>query len=404
MKFEVAYFDKLSMPFMERQEDIDLYVLKKIAQRIKEIKNLSTTDLNTLQQYLRSNNDIFEIEYTLAKLFQQQKDNIKSIITTAARDSYNECKPLFAYKKEKFIPFDDYSDIQDLVTLTLVALSTVYDELSSDIGFNKINRVINKKQSNTSIIPIAKTYSDILDIAIQAKRTPKIDFNLSIRPYIQQLIDSRLKTNIGTQTNPHIRNFDTASNNLITNNIKDIILAIQNKVADILGADGKELSAHLNSAPDHEPAQGHQFTNEEFEKMQSGRNFVDLQGRFYVGFERPIGAWNCRHITRSIFCGKTKPWYTDEELQKIIDDNAKGYTFPDGKHLTMYECTQQQRRMEAKIRHLKKACIVTDILNDEVLSNKYRTQIANEMAKYNSFSKACGLSPQYKRTAVKDYK
>ena len=117
-----------------------------------------------------------------------------------------------------------------------------------------------------------------------------------------------------------------------------------------MGTDGKELSAHVNCALDHEPFQGHQFTNKEFNKLQNNEDFQDILGNKFTGVKRIIGQFNCRHIAKSIFIGFSKPKYTPEQLRKFIDNNHAGYTFSDGKHITMYECTQMQRRMETRIR------------------------------------------------------
>ena len=54
------------------------------------------------------------------------------------------------------------------------------------------------------------------------------------------------------------------------------------------GSDGKEISVHNLSAPDHEPIQGHQFTNEEVDNMQTGKPFSDVDGISFAPIDRPI--------------------------------------------------------------------------------------------------------------------
>ena len=70
-------------------------------------------------------------------------------------------------------------------------------------------------------------------------------------------------------------------------------------------ADGKEITVHANPAQDHQFVQGHQFTNEEYEKLQGEDDvsFKDVQGRRYEHFDRHIGTLNCRHFTYSIIIG-----------------------------------------------------------------------------------------------------
>ena len=54
---------------------------------------------------------------------------------------------------------------------------------------------------------------------------------------------------------------------------------------------------------DQGQCQGHQFTNEEWEKLQNSEDFTDVNGQRFTGVERVIGMWNCRHVARSIFVG-----------------------------------------------------------------------------------------------------
>ena len=66
-----------------------------------------------------------------------------------------------------------------------------------------------------------------------------------------------------------------------------------------IGADGKELSAHANCALDHEPFQGHIFTNAEYEKLQTNNDFTDIDGNQFAGVNRIIGIWNCQILARN---------------------------------------------------------------------------------------------------------
>lgn len=195
----------------------------------------------------------------------------------------------------------------------------------------------------------------------------------------------------------------TAIRNNVLNSIKNVISKITNFISKDVKSDGIELSAHVFPAPDHAPVQGKQFSNEEFAKMQNGQDFVDVKGNHYSGFPRPIMAWNCRHYTKPIIIGKTKPEHTEEELQKILDDNEKGYTTKDGKHYTLYECTQIQRGYERRIREAKSQLNMFNNLKDNVSASKYKSKVMSLTNQYKEFSKACGIAPNIDRLRVKDY-
>lgn len=400
MKFDVAYYDVLSSIFTQRQQDINLYAIIALLKEVGDIKELPYKEAKALSHYLKSQRTLTDLEYELSKMYKQQYDEIETIITTAAEESYNDCRPMIEHRKAKFIPFAHYDDLQDFILAYVLSAQTAYKELEKSSGF-KLS-FFNKKQAD-KLLSIPDTYSAIQQVALQARKSEPLDYDLLMRSPTIEVINSGIRVNAGSKDRPYIRTFESAATDFIYNCIRDVTIAVQDKIGRLFHADGKEIIAHINSAPDHEPSQGHQFTNEQFDKIQSGEDFEDLQGRKYVGFPRAIGTWNCRHIVRSIVCGVTKQYDSDEYLEKLIADNAKGYTFPNGKHLTMYECTQQQRRMENKIRHLKSGQLAAKHAKNKSLVNDYERRVSAELRKYEAFSKNCGLKPQYKRTKIKKY-
>ena len=167
------------------------------------------------------------------------------------------------------------------------------------------------------------------------------------------------------------------------------------------GADGKEITVHLNSAPDHEPIQGHQFTNKEYAKLQNDEPFEDVNGNKFGAIRRAIGMWNCRHFTYSIIVGLSKPVYSQEQLDEMIRKNHTGITLPNGKHLTLYECSQYQRRLETKIRECKDGIRMAKELGNAKLKQKYDNKLSEYLKKYQAFSKRSGLRMKTNRLGGK---
>ena len=102
--------------------------------------------------------------------------------------------------------------------------------------------------------------------------------------------------------------------------------------------------------------------------------------------------------------GYAKQIYSDEKLKEILDKNEKGYTLPNGKHLTMYECTQKQRELETKIRYAKDGQIAASASGDKQLAEKYQTKINDLTKEYQAFSNACGLKIKPEKIRVEGYK
>ena len=72
----------------------------------------------------------------------------------------------------------------------------------------------------------------------------------------------------------------------------------------------------------------------------------------------------------------------------------------DGKHLTMYQCTQVQRTYETAIRYAKEGYMMAKKAGNTQLQDKYEAKLADLNKQYNQFSKDCGLTKQRKRAVV----
>ena len=158
-------------------------------------------------------------------------------------------------------------------------------------------------------------------------------------------------------------------------------------MADALGCDGWEISAHRGSAPDHEDIQGRQFTDKEFRELNNSPK------------RRRIGTLNCGHSAMGIIMGINEPQYTPEELAQMKRENAEGINY-DGKHYTLYEATQRQRGLERTLRKQKRKILIDEKTGDKekLTADQIRYVIADD--EYHRFSKAAGLPLQHERANV----
>lgn len=394
--------ENLIQPLINRQENINIWVIVQIAKRIKEIGKLKPSDIYKLERLLKSGDDVRKINETIAKMTNLQVNEIQDIIRTVAEDAYLDTKPYFDYTQKPFIPFKENEQLQRVVNAIERQTAGEYINLSKAQAF-----MIRDLKNPKNLIPttLSRTYDSIIDEAVQASQSAVIDYNTAMRRTMQQLIDSGIRrveyqAESGKQ---HSQRLDTAVRRNVLDGIRAINQCVQDEVGKQFGADGKEITVHSYPAPDHAPIQGHQFTNAEFEKMQNEEPFEDVNGMKFKAIARSIGVLNCRHFTFSIILGASRPTYTQEQLENILRDNEKGYTFPNGKHLTMYQCTQRQRQFETAIRRAKDGQIAAKTSGDMVLAKKYQAKIAKYLNEYKTFSKNCGLTPKLEKTTVSGY-
>lgn len=392
--------ENLISPIVNRQEAINAYVIGKIAEDVREIGKLSPSNIKQMKLLVDYGANIRQMNAELARLSNLQVRDIKGLIRNVAIDTHIDAKPLYDYRHRAFIPYKKNSKLQQFVRVIGNRTAGTFQNISNSRATGFLIRDM-KHPGKLKFQSIKDTYRSVIDEAIQSVVAGGVDYRTAMRRTMKQLSDSgvrRLSWDSG-----YTQRLDTAVRRNILEGIRAIQQAIEDEHGKEIGADGKELSAHINSATDHEPFQGHQFRNEEFDKLQNSEDFEDIKGNKFAGVARVIGMWNCRHIARSIIIGVSKPKYTDEQLQQFIDDNHKGYTLPNGKHLTKYECTQMQRQMETKIRYAKDEQIMFQKMGDMDSARMARKKVIQYIKEYKQFSKSCNLKIQKDRISVYEY-
>lgn len=395
--------EKLIQPILDRQEAISNYVITKIAKRVKEIGTLLPSDVYKLERLLKSGADVREINAELARITGINEQSIKNMIKTVAKDAYLDTKPFFDYRLKSFIPFDKNVALQRVVKAIANQTAGTYINLSRSRAF--LIRDL-KNPARLIATPLNKAYYSVIDEAIQASQSGVIDYGTAMRRTLQQLSDSGIRTvtYYPESGKTYTQQLEAAVKRNLLDGIRQVNQEVQDEVGKQYGADGKEITVHEMSAPDHEPIQGHQFTNEEYDKLQSGEPFHDVNGREFEGIDRAIGEYNCRHFTYSIIIGINKPNYTQEQLDANIARNHKGYTDSKGKHRTLYECSQEQRRMERDVRKAKRDIMTGQAAGNREMVSKARATLSQKTKEYKAFSKACGLSQRPGNLRVQGFK
>lgn len=387
--------EKLLYGYTSRQDEFNMSVIKVIADRLSKIADFD--NLNTLDREKVMQEDIAEINETYGKYVSDQRKRIREDFWWIAVIVYLESLKFY----EEQLELKMNKTLNDAVTkITRIAEKSLVNAIKNpvfvirDLKTPAVLKAYDLEKTYRSVIQEALSYKSLSDDmrTIALKRTETQLFDSGVRYMINNSSDNAKDT--------------TSATNTIRFNVLDNMKNLINKMQDIMGkqfgANAVELSAHIYPAPDHAPAQGHQYSLEEVEKMQSGADFKDLQGNKYVGFERNIGQWNCRHYFMKIKKG-AEPTYTQKQLDKILADNERGYTDADGKHRTLYECTQVQRRYEREIRRAKEKYLYGKALNDKGMMARARNRVGALTTQYKQFSRKCDIPTKLERIRVKDY-
>ena len=389
--------DNLIQPFVDRQLQLESYVINTIATRVGEIGTLSKTDVYRLQQLYKIGSDVKSINRQIAKILNMQEIQVKKMIKEVAINTYVDAKPFYDYRHKSQLPYEKNKKLQRTVEAVSRQTANTFRNMSNSkaVGFQIRDA---KNPTKLKFQSIQTTYQSIVDEAIHNVQTGVMDFNTAMSRSLQQLNDSGIRR--AYWESGYTRRIDSTVRMNILGGLRQLNQKVQQQIAEETNADGIELSAHSFSAPDHEPIQGHIFTLANFEKLQSEMSFEDTYGNKFESIRRPIGEWNCKHFTQAVVIAVHKPTWSLQELEELKQANHKGYTTKDGKHLTMYECSQVQRRYETAIRYAKEGYMMAKKANNQKLLEKYDARIADLNKQYNQFSKDCGLRKQRNRASV----
>ena len=362
-------------------EEINIEIAKVIAERIKAIGELSPSDIKKLTnsiEYLGA--DFGKITKLIAKYSNRGQMAVVDALQKLA-DSNDEFADVF-YSAKGIAAHTWYNDSYLHTLVEAMARQTTAE-------FNNLSQTLAYK-INERTITLRQMYTRAIDKAIYEVQSGTIDYHTAMRKTVKQLSGNMrvLKWESG-----HTRRLDSH----IRQNLIDGIKQLQSEMLDYhgqhFGSDGVELSAHAISAPDHVNVQGRQFSNDEFFKMQTGLDFVDVKGNKYEGFPRPIGQWNCRHVKFPIIIGISEPVHSEEQLKEYAENSRR-----------KYELTQQQRAMETKLRQLKADRIVASAAGDELEAKRIQRKINEQQTVYRRFSEKHNLLYDTKRASVEGYR
>lgn len=389
----------LTERLVERINKANIFFYKKIGSALKQIKELTPSQAHQLVQILKYGGNYDEIVRQIAKYTDLNIQDIDNIFNSYAKTDQLFYEKFYKYRNIPFVPFAENTALK---MQTRALANIVKNEMYNYTRANLLGFTINGKFMN-----LKDTYNYMLDEALLSVSQGKETFDSSMRRILKDIGGSGLKT-VDYKSGRKVR-LDSTVRMHLKSELRELHNELQKIYGEEFGADGVEISVHENPADDHENVQGRQFSNEEFDKLQNGDVAIDYKGKAYSldhdsnGSYRPISEMSCYHYIFSIVLGVSKPTYTDEELQKKIDDNNKGFEL-DGKHYSLYEGTQLQRQLERAIREQKDIQILAKSSDDMELVGTAQSNITKLTQKYKELSQVSGLPTKMKRLTVSDYR
>lgn len=353
-------------------DPVNTSLLKDIARRIQEAGKLTSTAAYEAWQVEWLGKGRKELERELSQLLGVTRREARKLLRSAARYGYDTT--LSRYPGH-LVPFDTNQAIQQIVS---AAVTLAGDELKNITQTKAILMV--DPYGRYQALP--KAYCACTDYAFQQVFTGAADYNTAIRQACAGI--AKHGVSIAYASGVHT-SLEAAVRRNIMGGLGLMTEQISRQNHDDLGCNGWEISAHANSAPDHEPIQGRQYSDKAYDTLNNG-------------LVRRIGTLNCGHVASPIILGVNSPQYSAEELEKFRQDNEAGVTF-DGKHYTGYEATQMQRRLERAIRAQKRRVLLAG--PEDAAPRKSRLVLLQQ--EYHRFSDGVGLRTEDERLEVSGF-
>ncbi len=370
-------FFEIPQAIARRMDTANKNVLKRLGEDIARIGSLNNYKDAQLIAVKMSGESVEEITRELSKASGMTEDDIEKLYADAARYDYEFAEQFYLDREQ--IPFEENKSLQRTVkAMTKAAQDNCYN-LSHSYAF-----ALRDRSGKVRYTSLRAGYKEAIDKAITAVRMGTSDYKTEMRRVLKQYADSGVR--VVDWESGYSQRIDTAVRRNIMDGLRQLKNETQEQIGKEFGANGYEISAHANPAPDHADIQGRQYSFEEFEIINDS-------------LERKLGTLNCYHTKTSIILGISRPTYTEEQLQEMKRKSNELIDI-DGKKYTRYECTQLQRQIETKIRKLKDRKELFKAAGDDVGVRECNRKIRLLKEKYNEITQKAGLDAHYDRMSV----
>ena len=390
--------EKLVQILIDRIQELNEVILKMIGKRIKQIRLATPQELTEIRKMLMNGEDLRKIFNLLSKVTNLNIQDIFDIYASEAKINQEYAKKFYDMRGVQYVPYSQNKALKEQIKALATITAREYANISKTTA---IGYTIRDTKGNIVFKDISKTYKEILDKSILNVSTGKETFYEQIRKDLKQLGQSGLKT-IDYESGRSVR-LDSAIRMNTLEGLRTLTNQIQQQFGEEFGADGVEISHHINSAPDHiDTVDGKQFSLNG-DRVVNGKLYKDFN-TVNNSLDRQVSTLNCRHYIFSIVLGVNKPQYTDKQLEEDKKKNKQGFDF-EGKHYSNYEGEQLQRLIEREIRKQKDIQILAKSSGDKDLTLQAQTKITQLTTKYKQLCNVSGLPNQLKtRASVIGYK
>lgn len=361
------YLAGLPDPIVELYSKAELAIIADMARRISRYDWTASVDwqYRRLREAGMMHDAIIE---RLASITGKTKKEIEGLISEAASKSLVADKAIYKAQGLTVPPLNQNKPMLEILQEGYKALTGALQNITK-----------------TTAQTATRQFEKALDDAWMQVQTGAFSADEAIRRAAGSLAEKGLQAITYKETG-HIDTLEVAVRRAVVTGVNQTCGKVQVRLAEELGSDLMELTAHSGARPSHAKWQG------KIVSLSGQPGYLSLADIGY-GTGDGFKGWNCRHDWNPYFEGMPRTW-TDEQLAKLEE---KKFEY-NGQKMTEYEAQQQQRYIERNIRRWKREKAAMEAAGQD--TSKSDKKIREWSARQADFLEQTGLKRQYQREEV----
>ena len=310
-----------------------------------------------------------EIIAELSKRTGKTRQEIQAVMEAGAEETHNSDGAIYE-QAGKEVPEKISPQMRRIIRSGLKQTAGLFDNLTK-----------------TTAKTATRQFEKALDLAWLQVSTGAMDPQSATRHAIKSLCKAGIQA-ISYPTG-HSDTLEVAVTRALRTGVNQTALKMQEQLADEMGSDLVEVTAHAGARPDHAKWQGKVYS-------LTGKTpgYQTLAKATGYGTGAGLGGWNCRHSFFPHFPGQSST-YSKDELEEYTRPDAVEYN---GKKMSLYEAEQTQRSIERQIRRWKRENNALKAAGLDTTESAAKIKLWT--GRYNDFCAKTNLKAQNLRTVA----
>lgn len=373
MALSPEMLDSLPESLIKIYADVEITVLEDMARRISSYNYFIPAALHQNQKLLELGEVQADIIAALSAITGKTQKEIVTLLTEACEVSIEEDV--------------EYYTRADVYAPDKVNTEALYENLNA--GLRQTQQAFSNITRTTAIVT-GTLFVGALDRAWTQVNTGTFDYNTAIKKAITDLSSGGLGAI--RYKSGRVDSIEVAVRRAVMTGINQTAAKTQETLADQLGVDLVEVTAHGGARPTHQKWQGRVYSRNG-RKIINGEVFEDFKKATGYGTGPGLCGWNCRHNFHPYIPGTSRTW-SEKQLKEL---DAKNVEY-NGEKYTQYEASQIQRSIERQIRAVKRTVAALEAAGQD--ASEHRKTLREAQKAYTDFTKQTGIKKQSARTQI----